>query len=337
MLKLSMDTKDMLEYRKVLQQKCDKSLKTSGPQDSKYLRLQKQLDIMDMVFDTIFVATMNEVAPQFAALTGGDFDMPSLKLAIGEFSSADVKEDTQVALDFKAAAEDVEPIIEEVPVIVPEVSKPAEDMADYVEEIRKMLSRSFAKNIEPAIELYLKGTGKKILPADAWTEIKDMLTGNKLIKGWDIYIANQFRMINPLAAFLSIKKWVPTWDDVEIGRIAEDALKRVLGDTEHNTPSVLRQLEMMIETEPTKDQKDLWINNPQNQNALGLMLRIEHNQVVPKSVAEKETAAKIALVEKKALEKAAKRMIACMNPVVRRDMEKSYGRKPYVEKGYPEA
>ena len=338
-----MDTKDMLEYRKVLQQKCDKSLKTSGPQDSKYLRLQKQLDIMDMVFDTIFVATMNEVAPQFAALTGGDFDMPSLKLAIGEFSSADVKEDTQVALDFKAAAEDVEPIIEEVPVIVPEVSKPAEDMADYVEEIRKMLSRSFAKNIEPAIELYLKGTGKKILPADAWTEIKDMLPDNKLMPQWDIHIATQYRLHGPIAAFMAIKKWLPSWDAVEIGRIAEDTIKRMLKDTVRNTPTAITQLRMQVETVPTKDQKDAWSNNPQFQETIKELLYAEHRMSIGDAIKKAagmkpaEKAAIIATAEKLIIVKEAKRMIACMSPTIRTGMEKSYGRKPYVEKGYPEA
>ena len=332
--------KDMLEYRKILERKRDKLLTDFGDQDARYQRIQRQCDIMDVVFDTVWVASVLEVAPQFAALTGRDFDLPSLTLAIGEFSSATIKDDTQVKIDFKAAAVDTEaePVEnKEVTTKTPEVSKPAEDVADFVVEIQKMLSKSFAKNIEPAIELYLKGTGKKILPADAWTEIKDLLTDNKLIKGWDIYVANQFRMANPLAAFLAIKKWVPTWNDVEIGRIAEDALKRVLADREHNTPSVIKQLEMMMEMEPTKDQKDLWINNPQNKNALEVLLHINNNYPIAKSKAEKAELEAALNADKKAFEKAAKRMIACMNPNVRLGMEKSYGRIPYVEKGYPEA
>jgi len=343
MLKLSMDTKDMLEYRKVLQQKCDKAFKSSGPLDQKYLRLQKQLDIMDMVFDTIFVSTMNEVAPQFAVLTGGDFDIPSLKLAIGEFSSVGLTDDTQVKIDFKADAEEVKSTATEAPVIVPEASNPAGDTADYVEELRKLLSRNLAKNIEPAIELYLKGTGKNILPADAWTEIKDMLPDNKLIPQWDIHIATQYRLDGPIAAFIAIKKWLPTWDAVEIGRIAEDTIKRILKDTVRNTPTAITQLRMQMEIPPTKDQKDVWSHNQQFQEAIKEFLYAEHRmnigEVIKKAAGKKaaEKAALIATAEKEIVLKEAKRLIACMTPSIRTGMERSYGRKPYVEKGYPEA
>jgi hypothetical protein len=330
MLKLSMDTKDMLEYRKVLQQKCDKAHKEG--KNELYLRLQKQLDIMDMVFDAVWISTINEVAPQFAALTAGDFDMPSLKIAIGEFSSVGLKDNTQVKIDFKADAEAVEVEKVEVTTENSEASIPAGDTVNYVEEIRKLLSRNVSKNMEHAIELYLKGTGKDILPADAWTEIKDMLPDNKIIPVWDIHIATQYRINNPLAAFLTLKKWVPTWDDVEIGRIAEDSIKRTMKDLVRNTPQAIRQLEMMLEIEPTKDQKDLWIHNPQNREFLEKLLHIDHNGPIAKTKAEKDAAI---AAEKKTIEKVAKRMIACMNPIVRAGMEKSYGRKPYVEKGYP--
>lgn len=296
-----MDMNNMLEYRNILERKRDREFAMNGLCPS-YRLAQRQCDVMDEVFGVVWMATMEEVVPNFRALTGKDFDSGSLKLALNEFNPQSMAEDTQVVITFVPETMEVEAAI------------PGVNDTQWTEEIRAMLSKNFSKNIEPAIKLYLQGTGKDILPADAWVEIKDMLPDNKVLPGWDIYIATQYRQFGPIAAFMAIKKWLPTWNDVEIGRLIEDTMKRMSADTVRNTPAAISALRMLMEVPPTKDMKDMWAANPTNIELIKNAFK---------------------LTDIASIKNVAKKVIAVSVPSIRRTIEKQQGtRIPYVEKGY---
>jgi hypothetical protein len=296
-LDVRMDMYNMLEYRKVIQAKADKAYGTSNM--GIYSRLQKQLDIMDMTFDAIWIATMTDMAPQLIALTGRDFDIPSLKLILPQLASTVIADDTQIQIQYVEETE----IVEDTP--VPPTS-------DFMKEVERLMSKDGMRNIPRAIKVYSAGIGKELYPADAYSEIKTAFPNIKPIQVWDAHIATQYRVNGPVAAYNAIKKWVPKLTDVEISRFCEDALKRTI--VSPSTPfSTAKVIEELLTAGLDKGKMNLWKKKEESRNVF-------------ESYYGKQ--------DEKTLSHGLGRIIATMTPSIRVQIEQKHGRKPYMEQGY---
>jgi hypothetical protein len=209
MLKLEMDLKDILSYREILKER----VANAAPGSRSYNSLLRLMDTVDVVLDTAYFATLTGVAPEIAALTGVDFSKEILTLAMPGKDLRSLGPDTQVKINYKNA-EDVES----------EPVKPDLEEPEYVKAIRQLLSKSFTSNIQKAVDTYINEKGKDIFPADAWIAIKELLGYPRPMQMWDGHLAIEYRVNSPIAAFGAAKKHLPTWSEVEIGRICEDAI-----------------------------------------------------------------------------------------------------------------
>jgi hypothetical protein len=300
MLKLDMDLKDILSYRDILKERIEEA-RLSGKQRALNSLLNLK-DTVDMVLDTAYFATLTGVAPEIAALTGADFSSEILRLAMPNKDLRELDAHTQIEIKFDDAE-----------VVVEEQANPSPEDPEYIKTIKRLLSHSFTKNLHEAVALYIEGTGKDLLPADALTEIKDMLGYPRPFQTWDKHLAVQYRLVSPISAFGAVKKHVPTWSDTEISRICEDAIKRVIVSQE--TPfTEAKQLEDLISSGINKKQIQLWKQKPESLSVYETYFGKQKDD----SVMDKELG----------------RIVAVMTPSVRVHMEKKSGRKPYVEKGY---
>jgi len=297
LLQMRMDVKDLLEYRKQLETKRTKLEKTGNLE--KLARINKQCDVMDEVFEAVWAATMMEMVPEFRALTGGDFDIDTLKIALPQYASTNITETMPIEIRFEEAE-----IVEHTPV---------QATSEFMKEIEKMLSRSFTKTIEPAIKVYLSGTGKSLPAAEAWKEIKDLLTNNKLIPTWDQHIATQYRMYGPVAAYNAVKKHLPKWDVIEIGHLVEDALTRAIhGDK--CTEREAKHLRAILDQKLTRVGVQMYKEDEESIRIAREIL----GQGTPQRTIEQQIG----------------HIAYGLVPYNRELLEKKSPRKPYVEKGY---
>jgi hypothetical protein len=322
-IKQRMDTKDMLEYRKVIERKKDREEQVHGMSE-KFFRLQRQCDTMDTIFDAIYVATLEEVAPQFIALTAGDFDWDSMKIAIPETTTTEaIADDTQVVIQY---------VEEDVAAPEKEVKTPKETLEaneeDFMMEIKKLLSRSITSNIPAAVNLYNERTGKNLLPADAYLEIKDALPDLRLIPIWDMAVATAFRTRGAVAAYAQVKKHLPNWGDTEIGRICCDAVLRSITNA-NTTPAAAIDLQKILDA--TLSREDLFDLKLDAENER-ILLAMKEFEDKANGVTETKLFRKFTEVE---IRNGIGLIYSVMTPSKRVEFEKKNGRKPYVEKGYP--
>jgi hypothetical protein len=316
---LRMDVKDMLNYRKVLESKRTEAFDRGDTE--KYARLSKQCDVMDMVFDTIYVATIEDQLPTFKALLGSDFDISSLKLALPEYKSAEIVDDTQVEIEFV----DEKPVVEEVKTGKPKAkAKEIPEPQNYMDQIERLMSKNIADNILPAIKLYLENTGKELLPSDAYKEIKELLPNCRIPRVYDASLAYDFLHNGPLSVFSYVKKHMPELSETEVGRLVEMAVLNTI--TNEETPfTKAKELEDFLKSGFSRKQIKLWKEDPKKDEVVNLY--------VQKLSAESLSTLKLS--QEEWYDKQVGRIIAAMSPSLRNGMEKKNGRKPYVENGYP--
>jgi len=327
-LEMRMDVKDMLNYRATLESRRKEALRSKDVE--LYEKLSKAVAVTDMMLDTVWVATMEAEMPKFKELTGGDFDITSLKLALPAYSNSKIEEDTQIDIAFvedsdiiKKGAGEVEVVPEVVVTTVIETPKeevvlgpsaPAAATDDFMTIIEKLLSKGVTTNIPEAIKLYNKETGKTLPVSHAYMEIKSLLPNIGPIKSWDANIATQCANYGLFAAYKAVKKHFPGWNDIDVGTLVEDAVKRATADPK--LAKIKDTLEAFLAAELDRDTILSYKLNPAYQ-------KIVEEFMAPK--AKKDNVANYV------------GFVACaINPKSRRHMEVSMGRKPYVEGGYPE-
>ena len=306
-----MDIKDVMKYRDQLEIRIAAETNTN-----KRNKLIENKDVIDMVIDEAAFATLLAVAPEFKALTGRDFNTDILKLALPQ--ARNVTDDTQIEIEYTT---------EEQPsktkkIVVKKGDIPVATKANYMEVIQEMLSRKFTERMPDAIKLYIEHAGREnLMPADAWTEIRDMITDSPIMPTWDKHISVQCRAKGPVFAFKSVAKHVPEFGDTEISRIVEDSLKRTIADPKTEA-SVRSDLERILGKRNDGLVSQLYKQDEDCIFAVKQMLGFEATDILKPE-------------DLKKVERTIGRIVTVMSPETRTLIERGQGRKPYVEKGYP--
>lgn len=281
MSKLKFSIEQMFLYLDILRED-EAAARKSGNQrklDAVHLRI----DSIKIMLDTALFNTVEEQAP-YLKINTDMFDMKALSKVLPGLNMSNLPRELEI--DFSDS------------VVVVENKDPKSFLAE-------MLSTNFVKKIQEAVDGYLQVTGKEMMPADAWIEIKSLLQDHPLIPRWDLHIANTFEEKGPLAAFAQIKKNLPTWGTGEISRVMEDAVRRTIINPK--TPfSKAKYLEELIANPFPRANLLAWAGNVDCLTPVADYVRIGDANLIT----------------------------AMMDPHKRGKIEGGLGRKPYVEKGY---
>jgi hypothetical protein len=290
-LKFSID--HMFQYLQILQD--DAATARERGQQKKLDAVLLRMDSIKVMLDTALFNTFEEQAPALKI----NMDMFDMKALAKVLPGVNLKALPQtIEIDFRDSDSEEVQVLSE---------------SDLVNKLNELLSSSFVSKIQPAVDLYLKETGKEIMPADAWIQVKDLLKEHRLIPRWDLFIAGTLEKDGPLAAYAQIKKNLPHWGDGEIARILEDAVKRTCVHPK-TALSQARELQEIISNPFPRAKIKAWASAPNAIEVISKYVRPGAGQ----SVAASE----------------ASMIIAMMDPHKRDKIESGVGRKPYVEKGY---
>lgn len=209
---LSMSIGEILKYREILSEKVEKARK-SGNMTTLNPTLVR-MDQIDMLIDIAFQSTVMKHQPYLEKLIDiRMFDREALKSILSPARYLQLP--TQGILNFTA----VEDVSGES---VSGNTKEAKLTAELVE----LLKRSFTKRIDDSVVKYREETGSKEPNAKVWIKIKDLVAENTLVRNWDKVICDKIIEEGPVMGFFMAKKHLPTWNDVDIALLVDNAVMR---------------------------------------------------------------------------------------------------------------
>ena len=288
MEKLKLGIDHMFQYLEIL--RADENSARESGNVKKLNAVLLRIDSIKIMLDTALFNTVEERAPELK-VNMDMFDMDALQKVL---PGLNVKALPQVLeIDFS------------------EASSPEDANTNIQVEISKLLETNFVKKVQDAVSLYISKSGKNMMPADAWIEIKNMLSSHRLIPRWDQHIANTYEEKGPLAAYAQIKKNLPNWSDNEISRVMEDAIRRTIVNPNVGFTQA-KILEDLISIPMKRESIKMWSESDIAKEVVSKYVRPN----APIGAIKSESA----------------RIIAMMDPHKREKMEKGLGRRAYVEK-----
>lgn len=202
-----MSISEMFKYREILEKKRDDA-RMSGRQEQLTSTLMR-IDFIDMMLDAALMATIGEAQPfLLKVIDSSMFDASALK-TIMEPSRLKALP-VQGSLNFE--------IVEEAHVVNQD-----EELKNAMKEI---LRRNFVQEIPRAVEKYRELTGSKEPDAKVWIKIKEMMTDNSLIGGWDRILCNNVIEKGSIFTFCQVKKHMKNWKDIDIAILINDAVEK---------------------------------------------------------------------------------------------------------------
>lgn len=294
MSKLSLSVDQMLRYHEILDNEME--IARSGGHSTKLEAIMKRRTAIQMMIDTALFNTIEEKAPELK-IDMNMFDMKALALVLPGVNLKALGQ--QVTIEF-TESEDVTPT-------------PAHN-GDLRSQLYELLKNNFVQKIPEAIQLFNASTGKNLKPADAWKEIKLLVSEIPHFKVWDGSIATKMRNEGPIMAYVAVKKHLKDWSDFDISRVVEDAIKNTIAHPK--TPfTEAKELDNLLSNPFPRNQIKAWASNPCISEVVKSYIAENADNNNSRSIAEY--------------------VIAVMDPSKRDKIEKGTGgRKPYVEKGY---
>lgn len=209
---LPMTISDMLKYRDILQEKADYARNTG--KQSMLDAVLKRIDAIMVFIDAAFMMTINEKMPslmQFVDIKMFDHDALKAVLPQNKYKALPI----QGVINFS---------------IVDEAQSTTEGMTPLTLKgaMQEILKRNFVEEIPKAVKTYRQMTNSKEPDSIVWIKIKELLSDNRLILGWDRVIASKLVKEGPIPAFYAIKKHLKDWSDIDISIMIDDATQKAV-------------------------------------------------------------------------------------------------------------
>jgi hypothetical protein len=241
-MKFEMTAKEMLEFHSLLEKRF---LKARSSKEKDFL--EKQMDAVYLVLSAALQFTIgNNVENIAKALAPSEIDKDLLSLVVGPDRMRAITMGAQQVIEFTP----VETINERVT---------KDNYKQYPEkkQLDFLMSHSFTKNIAEAVEIF-NSMNKSALPnAKAWIAIREAYKNHEPFELWDRYIVNTLLNDGAPKAFLSIKKHLKSWSDMDVALIMNDSINR-------RTPLEKEGRPMMVVDTLSKvsSMKNYYINDP---------------------------------------------------------------------------
>ena len=289
-MKFEMTPAEMLEFHSLLEKRHSKA-RTVKEKDF----LEKQMDAVYLVLSAALQFTIGSNVENIAkALMSSEIDKDLLSLVVGPDRVKAISMVAQQEIEFTT-----------VETIEERVTKENYKQYPLKKQLDFLVSHSFTRNIAEAVDLFNEMNKSKLTNAKSWIAIRESYKNHEPFELWDKFITDSLVNYGAVRTFLSIKKHLKDWDDMDIAIIMNDAIERKLAKAPEGRVEQVRGI-----LTDKYNTKKYWIDDAPTMECLGKIENISDHKA------------------------ACQRVDAIMkycNPIKREVLLK---RKEYAEKGY---